>query len=328
MNHRIALIGSGMWGANLARVLAHLGVLEMVCDTDPHRAERIATLYGVRATSHTSAVFEDAAITAVVIATPAASHAALAYDALFAGKDVLVEKPMALTVVDGEKLVALSRERNRICMVGHLLHYHPAVEQLKLLLNSGELGRIRYIQSHRLNLGTIRPHENVLWSFAPHDVSLMISLLGMPHTVQCTGAAWRPDGTPDMTISQFHFEEGVSAHIYVSWLHPYKEQRFTVIGEKGMALFDGVTPSLTVYSQMLADSLSPGVIGRNIALSKEEPLERECRAFLESIETRILPVTHAQEGVDVLRVLDACDQSRITGQQIEVSTPAHMFAHA
>jgi len=315
MNPRIALIGAGKWGSNLARVLAELNVLSVVCDKHLERQKEISALYGVEGTVEYQDILSNPSIDGVVIATPAFSHATLARQALLKGKDVLVEKPMALNVQDGEELAALARAKGCILMVGHVVHYHPAIEALKKLIENNELGAIRYIQSHRLNFGQIRPSESILWSFAPHDVSLMISFLGMPQNVLSTSAAWRPDGTPDMTMSHFSFAGGAGAHVYVSWLHPYKEQRLTVIGENGMAVFDGVAGTLTVYPHHLAFvGEAPAPVGQRIELSSEEPLKRECSAFLRSIQSRMQPFTNAEEGLNVLRVLEACQRSQQSNQ--------------
>jgi len=230
----IALVGYGQWGLNLARNLANLGVLRVVCDPNPVVLEAARALYPeVTVTPNTRTFLESPEINGCVIAAPAAFHSELARQALEAGKDVLVEKPLALTVREGEALVNLAEKRGRILMVGHLLEYHPAVEKLRELLGNGELGRIYYIYSNRLNLGRIRTEENALWSFAPHDIHVLLRLLGEhPVEVACQGGSYLNHQVADVTMSSMRFASGVRAHIFVNWLHPYKEHKLVVVGDR------------------------------------------------------------------------------------------------
>jgi UDP-2-acetamido-3-amino-2,3-dideoxy-glucuronate N-acetyltransferase len=169
----------------------------------------------------------------MAIATPAETHSELARRALLAGKDVLVEKPLSLSIEEGRKLVALACERQRVLMIGHLLWYHPAVLKLRELVEEGELGRIQYIYSHRLNLGRIRREENILWSFAPHDISVILGLVGeMPDVIQAQGGNYLHNQIADVTVSLLSFPSGIKAHIFVSWLHPYKELICCVLAEQ------------------------------------------------------------------------------------------------
>ena len=190
---RVAVVGVGYWGKNLVRNFYELGALEALCDPDTSVAEECERKYqGVRFHSEFSEVLADTSIDAVVLATPAASHYEMAKAALDAGKDVLVEKPLAIDVKDGEHLVQLAKLNRRILMVGHILRYHPAILKLQKLIQEGALGKIDYLYSNRLNIGKIRTEENILWSFAPHDISVMLSLLNeMPTRVTCQGAACR-----------------------------------------------------------------------------------------------------------------------------------------
>ena len=240
--NKIACIGAGYWGKNLVRNFNELGVLSWVCDTDPHRRAQLAMEYpNARLTDAVDQVLSDPDVAGVAIATPAVTHGDLVRRALLAGKDVFVEKPLSLSVEEAQRLVALASDRHLILMVGHLLWYHPAVLKLKQLVDDGDLGRIRYIYSNRLNLGKIRREENILWSFAPHDISVILGLVGeMPDAVTAQGGNYLHDQIADVTVSMLSFPSGVKAHIFVSWLHPFKEQKLIVVGDRQMAVFDDV----------------------------------------------------------------------------------------
>ncbi|MCS6919353.1 MAG: Gfo/Idh/MocA family oxidoreductase, partial [Fimbriimonadales bacterium] len=242
--HRVAVVGHGYWGKNLARNFFQLGALAVVCDSDPSCCSAVVEQYpGVEFVSDCYAVFSCDDIHAVAIATPAATHYEMVKRALQAGKDVFVEKPLALTVAQGAELVQLARAQGRILMVGHLLRYHPAVKQLKRLIDGGALGKLYYLYSNRLNLGRFRTEENILWSFAPHDVSVMLYLLNeMPERVAAQGGNYLHTHIADTTITTLAFPSGVQAHIFVSWLHPYKEHRLVVVGSDGMAIFADTEP--------------------------------------------------------------------------------------
>ena len=241
----LALIGAGYWGKNLARNFHALGVLGTMCDRD----SAILASYGrdfdsVRKSDSLDAVLLDKEILKVAIAAPAVLHHKLAKAALLAGKDVYVEKPLCLDVAEAEELTALAEAHGRILMVGHLLQYHPCVVELQRLVNLGELGRVQYITSNRLNLGKIRQEENALWSFAPHDISVILSLVGnrLPEQVRCVGESYLTPRVADTTLTSFRFPDAVRAHVYVSWLNPFKEQKLTVVGSKGMVVFDDTRP--------------------------------------------------------------------------------------
>lgn len=313
---KVGIIGAGYWGQNLLRVLHQLGVLKVICDLSPQTLERRRQEYpGLETTSDFNHILSDSAIQGVVIAAPAVAHYALAKQVLLAGKDVFVEKPLALEVKDGEELVRLAREQKKILMVGHLLLYHPAILELKKLIKAGALGELRYIYSNRLNFGKLRREENVLWSFAPHDIALIIDFLGPPKNVFAVGRSYLQNNIPDITLSTLSFEGNVSAHIFVSWLNPYKEQKFSVIGSKAMAVFDDqATDKLVLYKHQVK-WLSNGapeavkVPGESIVLSSDEPLLKEVEHFLECMITRNTPRTDGEEALQVLRVLDACQKS-------------------
>jgi len=255
-------------------------------------------------------------VAGVVIATPAETHYDLARQALEAGKDVFVEKPMTLRYQEGVALVRLARQRGRILMVGHVLEYHPAITTLLEMMNRGYLGKVRYIYSNRLSLGKIRREENILWSFAPHDIAVILRMVGeMPFLVTATGGAYVQPNIADVTVTDLLFDNGVRAHIFVSWLHPFKEQRLVVIGSRKMATFDDVSKKLLLYDQRVEWQEGQPVpvknAGEPVEFPKEEPLRNECAAFLEAIETRQPPITDGASGLRVLRVLQAAERSLV-----------------
>lgn len=313
----IALIGSGYWGKNLLRNFQELGVLRTVCESDPARLSTLKEAHpALSFTPHFSEVLKDNRIDGVVIAAPASLHFELAKRALEAGKDVFVEKPLALAAEEGSHLVDLAEKKGRILMVGHLLQYHPAVLKLKELIDNGELGRIDYIYSTRLNLGKIRREENILWSFAPHDISVILMLLGeLPKEVSTHGGNYLHPTIADVTFTNFSFGSGVRAHLFVSWLHPYKEQKMVIVGEKKMAVFDDVSPDrkLLLFPHKIEwinrEPVPSRGSGEIVSFTMKEPLREECLHFLESISTRKRPKTDGAEGLRVLEVLQVCQDS-------------------
>jgi UDP-2-acetamido-3-amino-2,3-dideoxy-glucuronate N-acetyltransferase len=333
----VGLIGYGQWGRNLARNLAALGALRVVCDGDASARETARRHHPAALSApDPAAVLADPSIDAVVVATPAVAHVALARQALEAGKDVFVEKPLALTVDDGHALVELAQARGRVLMVGHVLEFHPAVERLRELVARGDLGRLRYIYSNRLNLGRIRTEENALWSFAPHDIHVILRLLGeLPVDAACRGGSYLQQTVADVTMSALSFASGVRAHIFVSWLHPYKEQKLVVVGDRKMAVFDDTLAAgkLQLYPHRVdwVDRMPVAVKSEAeiVDVDDEEPLAREIRHFLECVVSRTPPRTDGASGVDVLRVLDACQRSlERGGVPVRLGTvPADVFVH-
>lgn len=316
----LALIGAGYWGKNLARNFNAIGALHTLCDA----SDEILSSYGpdyaqVKRCKSLDEVLADRAITKVAIAAPAHLHFQMAQAALLADKDVYVEKPLCLDLAQGQQLVELAANRNRILMVGHLLQYHPCVMEIQRLVSSGELGRLQYITSNRLNLGKIRQEENALWSFAPHDISVILSLVGgrLPQEVRCVGGSYLTEGVADTTLTTFKFEAGVRAHVYVTWLNPFKEQKLTVVGSQGMVVFDDTRPwaeKLLIHRNYLTwtDGRSPTpnkVTGEYLAVPEQEPLKQECLHFIECCQTRQKPRTDSAEGLRVLQVLKAAQES-------------------
>ncbi len=313
---RVAMVGCGYWGRNLVRNFAALGGLAAVSDNDPDVADKYAGEFGVPAMAF-DAVLDDPAIDAVGLATPAERHFAMAGKVLDAGKHVFVEKPLALTAAEAEILREKASKAGLVLMVGHLLQYHPVFLQLKQLVREGALGRLQYIYSNRLNLGKIRREENILWSFAPHDISMILSLVGEePSTVMATGANYLHDRIADVTTSHLAFPGGVNAHIFVSWLHPFKEQKLVVVGDRQMAVFDDGQPwdsKLTLYPHQIAwreGRPEPHKAdAQPVPLEPDEPLKLECRHFLDCVAQQETPRTDGAEAVRVLRVLQAAEAS-------------------
>lgn len=314
---RVMCVGAGQWGKNLIRNFSQLGVLHSVCELDPIRLAEVEQMYpDLRLAARLEDAITSDEIDAVVIATPAESHFRCARQALLAGKDVFVEKPLALAVEEGRSLVALAEKVNRILMVGHLLRYHPGILKLKELVDAGLLGKIQYVYSNRLNLGMFRTEENILWSFAPHDISVILYLLTeRPSQVEARGGSYLHPERADVTVTTLRFPSGVTGHIFVSWLHPYKEQKLVVVGDRGMAVFDDVVKDrkLTIYRHAVEWKERVPVPrrqdGEDVPFLPDEPLRAECQHFLECIATRKRPRTDGEEGLAVLEVLATCQRT-------------------
>jgi predicted dehydrogenase/acetyltransferase-like isoleucine patch superfamily enzyme len=316
---KIAVIGAGYWGSNLVRSFNRLGVLKIVCDTSQAIRDEIANRYCISVTNNIDAILNDSDINGVVIAAPAAQHYKLARKAIIADKHVFVEKPLSLTYGEGEELVALADERKRCLFVGHILQYHPGVVRLKELINLGTIGRIEYIYSRRLSLGKIRNEENILWSFAPHDISIILSLTNEePSYVDSVGSNFLNAGIADITVTNLKFPSGIGAHIFVSWLNPFKEQKLVVVGTNGMFVFDDTEPverKLIHYPHTVnwRNGVPVPERGNGIHIDVSdiwiEPMEAECRAFLKSIEDGTKPITSGDEGLLVLKVLESSQRS-------------------
>jgi len=313
---KIAVIGAGYWGKNLVRVFHELGVLKTICDKDKETLVSFSQKYPlVEVTQEVNDIFSDKEIAAVVIATPAVTHYDLAKRSLLSGKHVFVEKPLALDIKEGAELSELSKKHNKVFMVGHILNYHSALIKLQELIDKGELGRIEYIYSNRLNIGKLRKEENILWSFAPHDISVILMLLHeLPTRVRSFGGAYLQKDIYDTTLTTLVFPSGVRAHIFVSWLHPFKEQKLVVVGNKKMAVFNDMAENkLLLYPHKIEWQnrvpIAQKAEAEIIAIEKTEPLKAEATHFLECIEKKLAPKTDAREAFEVLRVLTASEES-------------------
>jgi len=317
LDKNIALIGAGYWGKNHLRNLYNLGVIHSVVDKDSSNLKSLKTVFpNVNYMVDEEFVLNNNTIKAVIIAVPAENHYDVAKKCLLAGKDVLVEKPLAVKVSQAEELVNIAETKKRILMVGHILQYHGAVIKLKEIINCGELGEIQYMYSNRLNLGKLRIEENVLWSFAPHDISIILMLMNnqQPFNVKAFGESYITNGIYDITLTELEFSKNVKAHIFVSWLHPYKEQKLVVIGSKKMAVFDDVSekklfiyPYKVKYNNNIPTAQQAKFYSVNF--TKTEPLKEELLHFIECIETRKQPKTDGREGLRVLKVIEKAEES-------------------
>jgi len=319
---RVGVVGLGYWGPNLARNFDRLpdADLRWICDADEERRERWSpSLPTARATGELEELLEDPDLDAVVLATHVPSHPELAVRVLGAGKHCFVEKPLAQSAADAERVVEAAEAAGRVLMVGHLLEYHPGVEKLRELVASGELGDVRYLYSNRLNLGQLRADENALWSLGAHDVSVMLRLIDEdPVECRALGQSYMRPGVEDVVFGYLRFPSGVAAHLHLSWLDPHKERRFTVVGSQQMATFDdmeleekvkvydkGFDQSFESYGEYIARS---GDV-RSPSISNEEPLRIECRHFLERVRDGEEPRSGPRSGLRVVRVLEALQDS-------------------
>jgi UDP-2-acetamido-3-amino-2,3-dideoxy-glucuronate N-acetyltransferase len=333
---RVVVVGCGYWGRNLVRNLSELGALGGVCDGIAERATAMASRYQTAAVTFEQAL-SNPDIDALVLATSAPTHAELALRAIEAGKHVFVEKPLALQVDDALRVIEAAERHGRILMVGHLLQYHPAFLKLRQIVNEGQLGRLRYVYSNRLNLGKVRREEDVFWSFAPHDISMILALANdVPERVSAIGHCYLHSRIADVTTTHLRFASGMDAHIFVSWLHPFKEQKVVVCGDEGMAVFNDGEPwpqKLILYPYRIAWNCGVPEPTRSeaipVTVDPAEPLSLECQHFLDCVHSGRQPRTDAQEGLGVLRVLDAASRSLASGRATEVAVapPLRYFAH-
>ena len=329
---QVAVIGCGYWGKNLVRNYHNLGALKLICDKNETALADFKRQYGDVDTCIALAdVLSRKDIAGVVISSPAETHFSIARESLLAGKNVFVEKPLTLHAQEGRELIALAKEKNKVLMVGHLLQYHPVFMHLKEMASSGELGRINYIYSHRLNLGKIRREENILWSFAPHDISMILALADEdPESVITTGGNYLHQKIADVTTTHLEFPSGLRAHIFVSWLHPFKDQKLVVVGDRKMAVFDDTQPwndKLLLYPHQIQWKNHMPVPNKadaeRVDIHEEEPLRQECLHFMECMSGGSEPITDGEEGLKVLNILNASQASlNACGKKIELKTVA------
>ena len=321
---RIGVAGLGAWGWNVARSFAELRECELVtcCDIDPKRTAAAARAWpSTTVATDLSEMLIRNSIDAVVISSPAVTHYALARQALLADKDVFIEKPFTLNVAHAEELAELAEKRQRVLMVGHLLEYHPVVRRLRTMIQNGELGEVYYIYTQRVNLGRIRGDENALWSFAPHDLSQIMYILGMePTDVSARGQSFIQDGIEDVVFLSLFFENRIMAHVHLSWLDPHKVRKTTIVGTHKMAVFDDTeaseklkiynnhaeVPTIRNYGDSIQVRFGDILIPR---VDMSEPLKIECQHFLECVQKRSTPLSDAYDGLRVIRILEAAQQS-------------------
>lgn len=324
---RLAVIGCGNWGKNHVRVFHELGVLAAVCDNDPIKSMILSEKYSVPALNFNDILISDA-INAVVIVTPSHTHESIAKLCLEAHKHVFIEKPFCLNTATGVMLTQLAQTKQRILMVGHLLQYHPAFNTIKKFNEDGKLGNLQYIYSNRLNFGKFPTEKSVLWDYAPHDISMILSLFKkLPFQVFAISGNHFEHTTMDATTLHLQFEGKQHAKIFVSWLHPFKEQKMVVVGDKGMIVFDDLKPweqKLTFYAypEEWTDGLPRPFIAESevIVMAPAEPLKIECQHFLDSIAQNTQPATNGNEATGVISVLEAAGLSIATQRCIELST--------
>ncbi|MBI4834875.1 MAG: Gfo/Idh/MocA family oxidoreductase [Planctomycetes bacterium] len=321
----LGIIGAGDWGKNLVRNFHSLPEcrIKWCADLDKKRLDYIKSTYkDIQVTNDPENIFKDKEIQAVVISSSAVTHYPLAIASLTAGKHTYVEKPLALKAREAEEMTKLSHNTKRILMVGHLLKYHPAVTKMKEIIDAGELGTLYYIYSQRVNLGKVRADENAMWSFAPHDISVILYLLGAnPVSVTARGESYLQKNIDDVVFVNMEFPGTQMAHIHISWLDPHKIRRITVVGSKKMAVFDDMEPKdkLKLYDRGIDKgfdyetyaeylSLRFGEVS-SVPLPQTEPLQKECKHFLECVKNDQTPLTDGEDGLRVVRVLEAAQES-------------------
>lgn len=320
----IAVVGAGAWGRNHIRVFSEIPEvnLKYICDKDYSKLSILQKSYpNSRLVEEIKPIIEDEEIKGVVISSSAVSHFPLAKEFILAGKDVLVEKPMALSEEEALEMLNLAEENGRILMVGHLLIYHPVVEKLKEMIISGELGKIYYVYTQRVNLGVIRQDENALWSFAPHDLSVILYLFGeKPITVSAHGESYLQKGIEDVVFLSLRFADGKMANIHMSWLDPHKIRKITIVGSKKMVVFDDMESSekLKIYDKGVK-TVSYDTYGEYLSLRfgditipsirMIEPLRIEAEHFIHCITSRTKPKTGPEEGLQIIKILIAAQKS-------------------
>ena len=316
---QVVVFGAGPWGRNLVRVFGELEALAAVVEPDAEARQKLSDL----TSAPTAATFEELpgdirrVLTAAAVASPAATHENVGMKMLKLGLDLFVEKPLALSLAGAQRLHDQATTNDRILMVGHLLLFHPAITALKGLIDQGELGELRYIYSNRLNLGRVRKEENILWSFAPHDIAVMLHLLDeQPTNVSAQGGSWLHHDVADVTVTHCDFPSGAKAHVFVSWLHPYKEQKLVVVGSEKMAVFDDLAADKKLTLLDSGIDLPQGGIPaprrgehRPIPHAEDEPLRLELEHFLDCCRNRTAPLTDGPHALKVMDVLERAQDS-------------------
>ena len=317
MKKNIAVVGCGHWGKNLIRNFYELGALASIFDPNIEIAEHYSKQYSVQNHSF-SVIINDSNIEGVVLAVPAKHHAAMAIDAMKKGKHVFVEKPLAMNEAEATLMIKTAKENKVQLMVGHLLQYHPVFQKVKEIALDGEIGEINYIYSNRLSFGKVRTEEDVIWSFAPHDISMILSLANQePEFITAHSTAMLQDNIADTATIHITFKSGLKSHISVSWLHPYKEQRLVVIGKKAMLVFDDTKPwNEKLFIQRYQAEINQGSPNLKkddlefIKVIEDEPLKNECQHFIDIVQNNIMPLTDEHEGLKVLKVLTSATLSQ------------------
>ena len=325
MKKNIAVVGCGYWGKNLVRNFSELEVLSSICDPDTEIANKYAGQYNVKNSSFIE-IINDVSIKGVVLAVPAPLHASMAIEAMNKGKHVFVEKPLAMNVTEAELMITTAKKNSVKLMVGHLLQYHPIFKTIRKIVNADEIGELNYIYSNRLSFGKIRTKEDIIWSFAPHDISMILSLAGQdPEFIITKSTSIIQKNIADTATIHMEFKSGLKSHISVSWLHPYKEHKLVVSGKSAMLVFDDTKPwneKLALYPYEVVSS--KGIINlkksdvKYLEVSEEEPLKNECQDFIDVVEKNIKPMTDGDEGLRVVKVLSAASKSKTTNEAVKL----------
>tara|TARA_B110000503_G_C7127529_1_gene405350 strand:- start:997 stop:1974 length:978 start_codon:yes stop_codon:yes gene_type:complete len=325
MKKNIAVVGCGYWGKNLVRNFSELEVLSSICDPDTEIANKYAGQYNVKNSSFIE-IINDVNIKGVVLAVPAPLHASMAIEAMNKGKHVFVEKPLALNETEAELMITTAKKNGVKLMVGHLLQYHPIFKTIRKIVNADEIGELNYIYSNRLSFGKIRTKEDIIWSFAPHDISMILSLAGQdPEFIITKSTSIIQKNIADTATIHMEFKSGLKSHISVSWLHPYKEHKLVVSGKSAMLVFDDTKPwneKLALYPYEVVSS--KGIINlkksdvKYLEVSEEEPLKNECQDFIDVVEKNIKPMTDGDEGLRVVKVLSAASKSKTTNEAVKL----------
>lgn len=325
MKKNIAVVGCGYWGKNLVRNFFELEALSSICDPDTETANKYASQYNVKNSSFTE-IINDLNIKGVVLAVPAHLHASMAIEAMNKGKHVFVEKPIAMNEIEAELMITTAKKNNVKLMVGHLLQYHPIFKTIRKIVNADEIGELNYIYSNRLSFGKIRTKEDVIWSFAPHDISMILSLAGQdPEFIITKSTSIIQKNIADTATIHMEFKSGLKSHISVSWLHPYKEHKLVVSGKSAILVFDDTKPwneKLALYPYEVVSS--KGIINlkksdvKYLEVLEEEPLKNECQDFIDVVEKNIKPMTDGDEGLRVVKVLSAASKSKTINDAVKL----------
>jgi predicted dehydrogenase len=325
MKKHIAVVGCGHWGKHLVRNFSELGALYSISDPNSEIADQYVSQYNIKKSSFTE-IINDPTIKGVVLAVPAKLHASMAIEAMNKNKHVFVEKPLAMNEAEAELMIATAKKNKVQLMVGHLLQYHPIFKTITEYVGEGKIGEINYIYSNRLSFGKVRTNEDVIWSFAPHDISMILSLTGQePEYVSTNATSILQKNIADTATIHFQFKSGLKSHISVSWLHPYKEHKLVVVGKFAMLVFDDTKPwheKLAIYpfkvvsSKNLINLQNSSV--QYVKVTEEEPLKNECQHFIDVVEKDIQPLTDVSEGLRVLKVLSAASRSQVKNERVKL----------
>ena len=318
MKKNIAVVGCGYWGKNLVRNFFELGALYSVSDVNSEIAKKFADQYQVNYLKFDETI-NDENVKGVVLSVPAKHHSSMAVDAIKKGKHVFVEKPIALNEKEINVMIETAKDNNVKLMVGHLLHYHPIFKEIKNIVKEGQIGKLQYIHSNRLSFGRFRSEEDIIWSFAPHDISMILSLANeKPSIVKCNSKSIIKENHADIANIFMEFPSGLKSNISVSWINPNKEVKLTITGSSAMLIFDDTKPwneKLSLYSYDIQKADNMTNINKSslkyIHVIEEEPLKNECKHFIKVVNQNIQPLTDGIEGLNVVDVLSAASKFNI-----------------